>query len=549
MTVLRLDANEGARPGAGLFEVLASAGPELLRRYPDVRALEEALAARFDIAAERVVVTAGADDAIDRCFRGFLGAGRTVVLPEPTFEMFERFAALARAEAVRVPWQGEEFPTDEVLARIDARTAVVVIVSPNNPTGAIASLETVRRVAHSAPGALVLLDQAYVEYADEDYAREVLDCGNVVVVRTFSKAWGLAGCRVGYAMATPEVISVLRAAGGPYPVAGPSVTLAGAALEGGEPSLRVHVERVRDERRTLSQRLARCGLCPRPSQGNFVLVGCGARAGFLAEGLAAQGILVRSFPGRAGLEDAVRITLPGDAAEFERLLAALEVCLAPEALLLDLGGVLADVQGSQRACIVATARAFGVEVTSADVQAALLAGDANNDWVVTWRLVSARGVAASLAAVTDRYQRLYLGSEEAAGLREQERLLVPRRALERLAAARPLGVVTGRPRAEATWFLERTGVADLLGTVVCMEDAPPKPDPAPVRLALDRLGVERAWMVGDTPDDLRAALAAGVLPLALAAPGDDRGSLAAALLAAGAARVLASLGELEELLP
>jgi phosphoglycolate phosphatase-like HAD superfamily hydrolase len=109
--------------------------------------------------------------------------------------------------------------------------------------------------------------------------------------------------------------------------------------------------------------------------------------------------------------------------------------------------------------------------------------------------------------------------------------------------------VTGRPRDEARWFLERMGIADLFRAVVCMEDAARKPDPAPVRLALARLGVRRAWMIGNTPDDVRAAAGADVVPLGVVAPGDDLAATAAALADAGAARVLDQLADLEELLP
>jgi phosphoglycolate phosphatase-like HAD superfamily hydrolase len=128
-------------------------------------------------------------------------------------------------------------------------------------------------------------------------------------------------------------------------------------------------------------------------------------------------------------------------------------------------------------------------------------------------------------------------------------LIVPRALLERLSKRWPLAVVTGRPREEARWFLEREGIADLFRAVVCMEDAARKPDPAPVRLALTRLGVRRAWMVGNTPDDVRAAAGANVVPLGVVAPGDDLSATAAALTDAGAARVLDELADLEELLP
>jgi len=535
-TSLKLDSNEGPLPPAALLEALGRLDPDVLRRYPDVSVLEATLATRVGVASDRVIVTAGADDAIDRVCRAYLGAGRTMLLSEPTFEMFDHFAKLAGAAAlVRVPWRCGEFPLAAFHDRLGERPAVIAVVSPNNPTGAAANAADVRQLAEAAPTALALLDHVYVEYADEDLTLALTDLPNVVVLRTLSKAWGLAGCRIGYAIGNREVIAKLRAAGAPYPVAAPSVALALRQLSGGDALLRAHVACVREERTTLRARLAAFGVDAPPSQANFILADCGVRAPFLKAALAALGVIVRDFPNRSGLTTALRITLPGEALAFERLVAALETALAPEALLFDMDGVLADVEHSQRAAMAATAQSFGVAVTPAQVAAAIRMGDAANDWLVTRRLIEAGGCSASLDDVTERYQSLYLG------LREREHLIPPKALLERLAARLPLAIVTGRPRAEARWFLERAGISHLFRTVVVMEDAPPKPNPAPVRLALERLGVRRAWMVGDTPDDMHAAAQAGVLPLAIAAPGDEA--------PAGGARVFGNLTDLLELLP
>jgi len=549
MSVLRLNSNEGPRAPQALLAELAVLDPELLRRYPDATAVEAALAARVGVTPERVVVTAGADEALDRICRAYAGPDRPVLLPEPTFDMLERFAALAGAPLVRVPWFTDVFPLDEILARLDNRTAVVVVVSPNNPTGGVASRDELRRIATAAPQSLVLIDQAYIEYADEDIASDVLDLANVVVVRTMSKAWGLAGCRVGYAVGSSDVIAVLRAAGGPYPVAGPSLALALSQLRRGDAALRAHVTQVRAERADLRELLCARGVDARVSQANFVLADFGSRQAFVRDGLRARGILVRDFAGRAGLETSLRITLPGDPADFERLTGALDTVLAPQAIVFDLDGVLADVRESQRAAMIATASAYGVSVTMQDIETALRSGDAANDWIVTQRLIGAAGGKADLETVTARFQALYLGTNGSPGLRERERLIVPRALLAGLAKRLPLAVVTGRPREEARWFLERAEIADLFGAVVCMEDAARKPDPAPVRLALTRLGVRRAWMVGNTPDDVRAAAGAGVVPLGVVAPGEDVAATTAALIDAGAARVLYQLADLQELLP
>lgn len=333
--VLRLDSNEGPLPPRALLASLADADTELLRRYRDPGELEAALATRFGVAAERVLVTAGADEAIDRACRAFLERGRTLLLPEPTFELFERFAALAGGTVERVSWPAGPFPVDAFLKRLDARTAIVAVVSPNNPTGAAATLADVRRLARAAPDALLLLDHAYVEYADADLTAGVLDLANVLVVRTFSKAWGLAGCRVGYAIGSSYVVAVLRAAGGPYSVASPSVALALRQLARGDEALRAHVTRVREERAALTARLVALGVAPLASQANFVFADFGPgpgprpgpRAALVRAGLAAVGVLVRDFPSRPGLESALRITLPGDPAQFQRLCAALETVL------------------------------------------------------------------------------------------------------------------------------------------------------------------------------------------------------------------------------
>lgn len=225
-----------------------------------------------------------------------------------------------------------------------------------------------------------------------------------------------------------------------------------------------------------------------------------------------------------------------------------QIFSAPEALLFDLDGVLADVSRSYRRAILETARAFGVEVTAVDVAAAKAAGDANNDWILTQRLLAARGVVRSLDEVTERFEQIYQGSESEPGLWRVERLLVERELLERLAARLPLGIVTGRPRRDALRFLEKAQIGSLFVGLVCMEDAPRKPDPAPVRLLLAQLDSHSGWLIGDTPDDMRAASAAGVLPLGVIAPGDDDEMTRSALLAAGAAHILGGALELERLL-
>ena len=554
--VLKLDGNEGNPPPRRLLEDLATVDLSKLRDYPDARPLESEIADRLGVDPARVVVTAGADEALDRVFRAYLAPGRRLVLPVPAFEMMYRYAAVVGGEILPVPWT-DAFPTDDVVAALDDSVSLVVMISPNNPTGRTATASDLERVAEAASkvdsgatfGAMVLLDHAYVEYSDQDLTDVAQNFDNVVTVRTFSKAWGLAGCRVGYAVASPEVATLLRNVGSPFPVAGLSLAAVRAQMSTGDAALAEHVEAVRVGRGRLTETLNRLGIETHPAQGNFVLGDFDTRSDFVFNGLNALGVRVRRFPHRPEIESALRITVPDQQEPLERLLGALETCLAPEALLFDLDGVIADVEESYRRCVLETADTFGVQVTREELARMVLAGDANNDWVLTHRILRDRGVDVSLEDVTRAYQEVYLGTSTSAGLRESERLLVARDVLSGFADRLPLAIVTGRPREEAEWFLEKEGLTDLFQAAVCMEDGPLKPDPAPVRTAAALLGVGRTWMIGDTPDDIRAAASAGAVPIGIVAPGPDPAASAVALREAGAATVLTAIDDLMELLP
>lgn len=223
----------------------------------------------------------------------------------------------------------------------------------------------------------------------------------------------------------------------------------------------------------------------------------------------------------------------------------------PQALLFDLDGVLADVSQSYRVAVLRTAEHFGAAVARSEVSAAKARGNANNDWDLTHRLLRERGIDPGLAEVTRVFEEYYQGVGDTPGLRATERLIGAgtRDVLARLAARMPLAIVTGRPGRDAAIFLRDESIDHHFAHAICLEDAPrPKPDPAPVLEAMRRLRVESAWMIGDTVDDVRAASAAGAVPLGIVPPAEDPDQSTANLLAAGARRVLRTVTELEALL-
>ncbi len=520
---LVLDSNEGCAP---------SLLPPKLARYPDAAPLTLAIATTLGLSADRVLVTAGADDAIDRACRAVLEPGRRVVLPVPGFEMVQRYARSTGAELCMVAWTEARFPLQATLDAVDAHTAMVVLTSPNNPSGCVISANTLRCIARALPNALVLLDLAYGEFADEDLTPVALEFPNVLVVRTFSKALGCAGLRVGYALGAPKVISWLRSVGPPYAVSSPSLELAERVWAQDEEQGRRAVSWVRTGRAVLQRALEDLDLAVWPSQANFLLFRV-PDALWFRDAMAGLGVAVRAFPDRPLLRDCIRVAIPVSQAGLDRLIAAIRTVLAPQALLLDMDGVIADVSRSYREAILRTAADHGVCLSAEEVQAAKDGGGANNDWVLTRTLLQGRGVERSLGQIRECFEAHYQG-----GLWRQERLACAPSTLLRWAERWPLAVVTGRPRRDAERFLQSVDLGGLFGAVVCMEDAPSKPDPAPVQRALERLGVERAWMFGDTPADLGAARGAGVLPLGIGKSG---------LVSKGAARTWASLDDVEVL--
>jgi histidinol-phosphate aminotransferase len=545
---LWLDSNEGPPRDLELVSTDWRAMASAARRYPNASGLERSLAARLKVEATKVIVTAGGDDAIDRACRVCLEAGRELVLPVPTFEMIGRFATIAGAAVVRVPWESGPYPIDAVLGNVKGPTAMIALVSPNNPTGAVATRADLLRLSREAPHAMLLVDLAYAEFCEDDLTDLAVSLPNTLVVRTFSKAYGLAGLRVGYAVGPAAIVRAMRAVGGPYPVSAISLAIATDRLEHKDESIANTIAIVTSERSRLRDHLEKCGAAALPSQANFVL-GQFKDAHWVRSALASLGIAVRGFADGGGLESRLRITCPGDPAAFDRLLNALISAIRPEALLFDLDDVLADVSMSYRRTIVLTAESFGVRLDLEEILAGKRRGDANNDWTLTHRLLADRGINVSVEQVTERFERLYQGDVNSRGLEADETLIVSRELLQRLAERLPLAIVTGRSRRDVERFLARFELGKFFRAAVCMEDGPGKPSAMPVRAALQKLEVNSAWFVGDTPDDIRSARAAGVVSLGVAAPGENIAKAGTILSLAGAARVLASLDELEGLLP
>ena len=317
---LWLDGNEGQEPDRALLEELARSAADAMRRYPNADGLIAAIADRFDLDPESLLPCAGADEGLDRVCRAWLDRRRSILLPEPGFEMLERYARLQDARVERYPWFEESgFPVEELLARAH-KADVVAIVSPNNPTGLAIGSDDFVRIAEATRGKLLLVDLAYVEFSDFDPTDVALCFPHAVVVRSLSKSWGIAGLRTGFCAARPELIRVLKAAGSPYSVAAPSLWLAARWLEIGADATRAFADEVVARRSVLAKAIEPIADRVWPSQANFVLVRMRRDALAIRDAFARRGIGVRAFPGHAVIGDCLRVTVPHLDDGMQRLL-------------------------------------------------------------------------------------------------------------------------------------------------------------------------------------------------------------------------------------
>lgn len=328
--VLKLDQNEGEALSAEQFgELLSRLTPDLIRRYPNASRLEALIASRVGVEPEQIIVTAGADDSLDRACRMMIMPGRRILMTDPSFEMIRRYARLMGGVVDEVPWPKGAFPMDEFLAKVTPDTAVLAVVSPNNPTGTVVTRDELARIREAAPDALLLLDHAYVEFADEDLTDFALTLPNTVVVRTLSKAWGLAGLRVGYTISTPEIIGWMRVAGSPYNVSWTSIILAASRLESDQGESARFISAVKDERSRLQQLLDSLGIDRTDSHGNFVFPSS-PRASWLRDALAGLGISCRIYPMNPGMENCLRLSMPGNEEEYAFVEHAVRAALSPK---------------------------------------------------------------------------------------------------------------------------------------------------------------------------------------------------------------------------
>ncbi|HEY1500677.1 MAG TPA: histidinol-phosphate transaminase [Acidobacteriaceae bacterium] len=324
---LRLDFNENTFAcSPRVLEALSRISRGDLTRYPEREPVERRVAAHLGLQPAQVLLTNGVDEAIHVLCQTYLDAGTEILLPVPTYSMYEVYASATQARVVAVPAADAfQFPLTAVLAAITPATRLIAIANPNSPTGQAAQRDDLLRIIEAAPRAAILIDEAYFHF----YGHSVIDligsAPNVIVARTFSKAYGLAGLRLGVLAAAEDQMQWMRRAISPYSVNSVALACLTAALDD-EEYLRWYVDEVLASRSAFESALQRLGVPYWPSQANFALVNIGLKHREFVTAMRTQSVLVRDRSADPGCDGCVRITL-GTREQTQQGIAALEKSL------------------------------------------------------------------------------------------------------------------------------------------------------------------------------------------------------------------------------
>ncbi|MHC4755645.1 MAG: histidinol-phosphate transaminase [Planctomycetota bacterium] len=323
--VVKLNTNENPYPPSPqVLKAMAEISPEGLRRYPDPmgNAFRQAAAELNDVAPENIMCTNGGDDLLTIAIRAFCDADKPVAYPVPTYSLYPVLANLQNCETIEISF-ADNFSLPDELSSTGA--ALTIICNPNAPTASFIPVEKIAELAEKISGVL-LIDEAYVDFSEDNCVRLVQQFDNMIILRSMSKGYSLAGIRFGYAIADVELIQGLVKVKDSYNVDTVAITVASAAIKD-QDYFEENVEKIKKERSRLTEKLRQIGFKVPDSSTNFLLAqhkNCNAKNIF--NELAQRDIYVRYFD-LPGLDDKLRITV-GTAMQNDKLINALNEILS-----------------------------------------------------------------------------------------------------------------------------------------------------------------------------------------------------------------------------
>lgn len=539
--VMKLDFNENLiGPSPKVLDAIKKIDKEAIRLYPAYQSLTNSIAQHQGVSQDMVIPTNGADEALNYIINTFVEPDENIVTVTPSFLMSKIYAQISGAEYREVEYKEKwVYPIDEILSAIDAKTKLIIVTTPNSPTGELISDENLIKIIENAQNALVMIDETYATYANKSYVYLARQYSHVAIVKSMSKDFAIAGLRLGYIISDRQNINYIRTIASPCSVNSIASIAAIAAI-----SDRKHTEMVKSEieksKKYLIAALSDIATVY-PSETNFLCIDFGEKAQALYERLLLNNIKVKIHT-EGILKNHFRLTIPS-LAQAKKLV---ELIKPKNLIVFDIDGVLIDVGNSYRLAVKKTFEYFsGQELQHEKIQEAKNLGGLNNDWDLTEYLLIEQGILIEKQLIINKFQEFYFG-ENGDGLIQNEELLICKNILKSLAKNHQLAIFTGRPRKEAIFSLEYFGIKQLFSQIVTMDDLDTdlqKPNPYGLFMIMSKMKPKNIFYLGDTLDDMIAAHEAKVHAVGVLPPQDKTRNLKKLLKLNGAMVVLNNVNE------
>lgn len=530
---LKLDANEntlGCSPV--VLDALSKASYKDISQYPAYGNIEKKIAEFNNVPENYVMITNGGDASVKALFFSYIKEGDEVLFASPSYSMYKINVALANAKLISVPYEEKwRYPTRQIINRISENTKMIIICSPNNPTGDIIPEKDLIEILEAAPNAVVLLDEAYYRFSKTNpkgLLHLVNTYKNLIVLRTFSKDFGLAGMRVAYSVAQPYLMDNIRKALDPFPVTNLSIIAAEAALQD-QQYVDDYISRVHQAKDQTFSAIKPYVDEIYDTETNFLWINLNSKQEWVFHKLLKNNIKVRRFssPETNGF---IRLTI-GTPEQMKEVVSQFKPY---DMVVFDVDGVLIDESLSYRNAIRETYAYFtSKDITLEEIQGYKNQGGFNNDWKLTKHLLDEAGLNISMDDIIEKFQEIYFNDGK--GLIKEEKLLVKKETIEALSKQYKLTVFTGRPKEEVIFALENNDILKYFDMIVSMDDVSKgKPDCEGLEKISKRYNTTNMLFIGDMPDDIIAAETFKIDSVGVLPPQDKSDALKELLLNKGA---------------
>jgi len=504
----RLDFNENT---VGFPDQFPHLKADFLTTYPEYQDAVEELAATFDLPKEQVLLVNGSDEGLFvACFTYIEPNQDKALVSCPTFALIPHYLQLCQAEIVQVMVKEDLKPDLEQMEReLEKGLKLAALATPDNPTSQVIPTPVLEDWFRRFPSTMFLIDEAYQAYHSETVLPLVESYPNLIVSRTFSKAWGLAGLRLGFLASQPQNIEWMSRVRSPYSVNSMAVDALRKMLPRRD-QVAVQAAQLAERKGRVIEEIRNRGYRVTAGHANFFLIWMGPTAPYFVKHCREKGILLRDRSHLPAMTGSVRVSTGSDE-EMKSFLEALDSFHQEVGLVFDLDDTLVDTSESFDEVVARLVEAHsGEPLERKELMSLRAEGGYNDDWVATTELLRRRGVETTYQEIAEQALPLYLQVAP-----ETERLLVQETLLETLAKRHRLFILTGRKRGEyePVWS-QRLG--PFFTEVVCLDDepqCPPKPDPKSLQELKKRHGYEHSFYVGNSVDDMRAADGAGACPI------------------------------------